>query len=185
MGHFPTGKRGQTLYGAIFVKGVPRRVYPFSCPSVSLFDLGSPFLHPDPQLMAPAARRSGQGWRISATARLVLDGSEHDGTVAVVGDDDIEGSPACGLRDCSRHILVCGGYRDPDHDAVMRIGSKLRGGGPILHTGMRTVVSPGTPPPRTRHRRPVANRADRCKSRQVFLCDLPFNVRDGGRRLRA
>jgi hypothetical protein len=27
---------------------------------------------------------------------FVLDGSEHDGTVAVVGDDDIEGSPHVG-----------------------------------------------------------------------------------------
>jgi hypothetical protein len=47
-------RRPKPLYGAIFVKGVPRRVYPFSCPSVSLFDLGSPFLHPDPRWMAPA-----------------------------------------------------------------------------------------------------------------------------------
>jgi len=68
------------------------------------------------------------------------------------------------------------------HDAVMRIGSKLRGGGPILHNGMRAVVSPGTPATSNRHRRPVANRADRYENRQAFLCDLPFNVRDGGRR---
>ena len=27
--------------------------------------------------------------------------------------------------------------------------AKLRGGGPILHNGVKAVVSPGTPPPRT------------------------------------
>jgi hypothetical protein len=32
---------------------------------------------------------------------------------------------------------------------VMRIGSKLRGGGPILHIGIKAVVFAGTPPPRT------------------------------------
>jgi hypothetical protein len=41
--------RHSTLYGAIFVKGVPQGSYPFSRPSVSLFDLGSPFLRPDPR----------------------------------------------------------------------------------------------------------------------------------------
>lgn len=37
----------------------------------------------------------------------------------------------------------------PDHDAEMRISSKLRGGGPILHNGIKAVVFAGTPPPRT------------------------------------
>jgi hypothetical protein len=39
--------------------------------------------------------------------------------------------------------------KGPNHDAVIRIDSKLRGGGPILHIGIKAVVSPGTPPPRT------------------------------------
>jgi hypothetical protein len=116
---------------------------------------------------------------------LVLDGSEHDGTVAVAGDDDIEGSPCAGLHDCSRHILVCGGYRDPDHDAVMRIGSKLRGGGPILHNGMKTVVSPGIPPPRTVIGDLSQTVRTDAKTVRCYLCDLPFNVRDGGRHPRA
>ena len=68
--------------------------------------------------------------------------------LARVGDDDIEGSPRV-VHDCSCHILVCGGYRDPDHDAVMRIGSKLRGGGPILTYGMQAMELAGAPPPRT------------------------------------
>ena len=55
--------------------------------------------------------------------RLVLEGSEHDGTLGSGRDDDIEGSPRV-VHDCSCHILVCGGCRDPNHDAVMRIGSE-------------------------------------------------------------
>ena len=45
----------------------------------------------------------------SATRKgLVLDGSEHDGTLAVVGMTTSEGS--CGwVHECSCHILVCGG----------------------------------------------------------------------------
>jgi hypothetical protein len=62
----------------------------------------------------------------------------------------------------------------------MRIGRKLRGGGPILHNGMRAVVSPGTPPPRTVIGDLSQNRAARRENRQAFFCDLPFNVRDGG-----
>jgi len=83
----------------------------------------------------------------SATARLVLDGSEHDGTLAVVGMTTFEGRPRVvdELRPhpCMRWVL------DPDHDAVMRIAAKLRGGGPILYRGIKAMLSYGTPPPRT------------------------------------
>src|SRR5262245_62686741 len=78
---------------------------------------------------------------------LTLDGSEHDGTLAVVGMTTFEGSPRVvdGLRPhpCMRWA------RDPDHDAVMRIAAKLRGGGPILYHGIEAMRSCGTPPPRT------------------------------------
>src|SRR5262245_63804191 len=87
-----------TLYGAIFVKGVPRGSYPFSCLSVSLFDLGNPFLHPDPRSMRPAARRSGQGWRGSATEGSSLRAPSTTAHLARVGDDDIEGSSRGGAR---------------------------------------------------------------------------------------
>ena len=93
-------------------------------------------------------RRSGQGWRVSATEGSSLRAPSMTAHLARVGDDDIEGSPRV-VHDCSCHILVCGGYRDPDHDAVMRIGSKLRGGGPILTHGMQAMESAGAPPPRT------------------------------------
>ena len=43
---------------------------------------GSPFLRPDPQFSTAVARRGGQGRATIARPRgLVLDGSEHDGTV--------------------------------------------------------------------------------------------------------
>ena len=79
--------------------------------------------------------------------RLVLEGSEHDGTLGSGRDDDIEGSPRV-VHDCSCHILVCGGYRDPDHDAVCAsaASSKRR---PILTYGMQAMESARAPPPRT------------------------------------
>ena len=134
--------------GRFLSRGAPRGPIHFLVPQFLCSTWASPFLHPDPRLMAPAARRSGQGWRVSATEGLVLEGSEHDGTLGSGRDDDIEGSPRV-VHDCSCHILVCGGYGDPDHDAVMRIGSKLRGGGPILTYGMQAMESAGAPPPRT------------------------------------
>ena len=79
---------------------------------------------------------------------LVLEGSEHDGRFAVVGMTTSEGSPRV-VHEHSCHILVFGGYRDPDHDAVMRIAAKLRGGGPILVTASKPMGQCGIPPPRT------------------------------------
>ena len=37
---------------------------------------------------------------------------------------------------------------DPDHDAVMRIGGKAPGGGPILLVGIGAMFEYGFPPPR-------------------------------------
>jgi len=37
---------------------------------------------------------------------------------------------------------------DPDHDAVMRIGGKAPGGGPILFVGIGAMSAIGFPPPR-------------------------------------
>jgi hypothetical protein len=58
----------------------------------------------------------------SAVARPQLDSFEHDGTLGSIGMT-IRGEPAFG-RDQSRHNLVFGGSKDPNHDAVMRIGSE-------------------------------------------------------------
>jgi len=42
--------------------------------------------------------------------------------------------------DHRRHNLVFGGSpRDPNHDAVMRIGGEVLGGGPILFVGIEAM----------------------------------------------
>jgi hypothetical protein len=89
----------------------------------------SPFLRPDPHFACAGAHRSCQGWpshqpfpTSSAVARPHLDSFEHDGTLGAIGMT-IRGEPAFG-RDQSRHNLVSGGSKDPNHDAVMRIGSE-------------------------------------------------------------
>jgi hypothetical protein len=61
---------------------------------------------------------------------------------------DVRGELRIGARRIVPHPCMRGA-KGPDHDAVMRIGSKLRGGGPILHSGIKSVVFAGTPPPRT------------------------------------
>ena len=44
--------------------------------------------------------------------------------------------------------LYAVGSVDPDHDAVMRIGGKAPGGGPILSVGISARFEYGFPPPR-------------------------------------
>ena len=93
---------------------------------------GSAFLRPDLHMCIAGARRSGQGWaRVSAHRRLVLEGFEHDGTLEHVGDDDVRGEQRVGARSIVPHPCMRRA-KDPNHDAGIRIGSKLRGGGPIL-----------------------------------------------------
>jgi hypothetical protein len=98
--------------------------------SVSLFDLEIPFLRPDPAVLQS---RRAQGLsrlagaptfpRTLALARPCLDSSEHGGTLDTVGMT-IRGEPAFGRADQSRHNLVFGESKDPNHDAAMRIGSE-------------------------------------------------------------
>ena len=47
------------------------------------------------------------------------------------------------LQTCMRSVRL-----DPDHDAVMRIGGKAPGGGPILSVGIGAMSAIGFPPPR-------------------------------------
>jgi len=59
---------------------------------------------------------------------------------------------------CSRHKLVWGrSALDPDHDAVMRIGGKAPGGGPILSVGISCHVNNRFPPPRIVNRQFALN----------------------------
>lgn len=71
---------------------------------------GKPVSSPRPiHRSEPGARRSGQGWRVSATREgLSLDGSEHDGTLEGVGMTKSEGSPRV-VHEHSCHILLFGG----------------------------------------------------------------------------
>ena len=81
---------------------------PFSS-SVSLFDLGARFLAPTHTVTEPVrgeAVKDGRG--VSAHRRLVLDGFEHGGTLAVVGMTKSRGSPRV-VHEHSCHILLFGG----------------------------------------------------------------------------
>jgi len=97
------------FYRADFVKGVPQGSYPFSHPSVSLFDLVARFFAPT---HTPSGRRAQEQSRLAvhwaATDRLDLDGSEHDGIFVVVGMTTSEGSSHV-VHVHSRHILLFGG----------------------------------------------------------------------------
>ena len=108
--------------------------------SVSLFDLRARFFVPTRTSLALAraeAVKVGRRTNLatsSAVARPDLDSFERDGTLGAIGMT-IRGEPACG-RDQSRHNLVSGGSKDPNHDAVMRIGSeapKRRTHSPFRH----------------------------------------------------
>lgn len=80
----------------------------------------------------------------SATARLLRAGMA------------IRGEPACG-RDQSRHNLVSGRSKDPNHDAVMRIGSeapKRRTHSSSRHESQGACRDSATS---NRHRRPITS----------------------------
>jgi hypothetical protein len=92
-----TLKAGETLYGAIFVKG-PRGVsYPFSCQFLCS-TWATRFFIPTHDRMGPAARRSGQGWRGSATEGSSLKAPSTTAHLARVGNDEVEGSSRGGAR---------------------------------------------------------------------------------------
>ncbi len=115
---------------------------------------GLPFLRPDPHLVTPsragavkAGRRSARVSR-SAVSRPCLGRPEHGGTLVVVGHDRPRGARCRGTRDRAATLYPVGRC-DPNHDARMRIGGELRGGGPILNGGIEAVDKRGIPPPRT------------------------------------
>jgi hypothetical protein len=112
-----------------------------------IFSFVSFFVRSESRFFVPT--RSSLRWRAQKLSRLAvaptlrqalplpgphLDSFEHDGTLGAIGMT-IRGEPACG-RDQSRHNLVSGGSKDPNHDAVMRIGSeapKRRTHSPFRH----------------------------------------------------
>jgi hypothetical protein len=143
---------------------------------------------PRSTLRVAGARRSGQGWPAhwAATDRLGLDGFEHDGILVVVGMTTSEGSSHA-VDEHSRPHPSIRWAEDPDHDAVMRIGSESsEAADPFWGTAFEAMVRTGTPPPRTVIGDPVTRVQTGARNRRVF-CDRvpPFSVRDGGRRPRA
>src|SRR5262245_56322964 len=118
-------------------RGCPKGPIHFLLPPVSLFDLAARFFVPTHTHREDRRAQERSRMARSATARLVLDGSEHDGTLAVVGMTTFEGSPR--VVDELRPHPCMRWARGPDHDAVMRIAAKLRGGGPILSYGIEAM----------------------------------------------
>jgi len=115
----------------------------------------------------------------SSLARPHLDGFERDGTLAAIGMA-IRGEPACG-RDQSRHNLVSGRSKDPNHDAVMRIGSeapKRRTHSSSRHESQGACRDSATS---NRHRRSITSGRTRPKL-SGFFQRPPFIVPDAKRR---
>ena len=148
-----------------------------------------PFLRPDPHTEWPAragAVKAGGPAHWAATDRLGLDGFEHDGILVVVGMTTSEGSSHV-VDEHSRPHPSIRWAEDPDHDAVMRIGSESSEAADPFPwgTAFEAMQRTGTPPPRT----VIGDPSRACRqgrNRRVF-CDRvpPFSVRDGGRRPRA
>jgi hypothetical protein len=138
------------LWGGFCQGGAPRVLSIFS--SFSFFVRpGQPFLRPDPHSEWPAragAVKAGPAhW--AATDRLGLDGFEHDGILVVVGMTTSEGSSHA-VDEHSRPHPSIRWAEDPDHDAVMRIGSESsEAADPFWGTAFEAMVRTGTPPPRT------------------------------------
>jgi hypothetical protein len=112
---------------------------------------------------------------------LVLDGSEHGGTLGVVGMTTSRGARVwcTNIRATSLYSV---GLKTRTHDAVMRISSEAPRRRTHSDERHESHASGRDPATSNRHRRPITDRADRPENRQVFLSDLPFSVQDGGRR---
>ena len=81
---------------------------------------------------------------------LTLDGSEHDGTLAVVGMTMSRGARFCSVEDLAPHTCIRWTIEVRNHDAWMRIGERSSEAG--THSVMRHeshAAARGRPPPRT------------------------------------
>ena len=170
---FSSESAPRPLYGAFFVKEIWQG---------ALFFFASFFVRSEGRFFVPirtslesaraGAVKVGRRANLAACSTLPrphLDSFEHDGTAWCGSDDDDQrGSPLAGA-DQSRHNLVFGGSKDPNHDAVMRIGSeapKRRTHSSIRHKSQGTSRDSATS---NRYRRPVT-------SGQGRNCRGAFNV---------
>jgi hypothetical protein len=126
----------------------------FFLPPISLFDLKAHFFAPTrclQPLSCAGAVKVGRRGEISSCpgdARPRLDSSKHDSTLVVVGMTMSRGAR---LRrtDNRAATLYSVGHNDPNHDAVLRIGSEAPRR--RAHSAQRHESHGfcGTPPPRT------------------------------------
>ena len=100
----------ENLVWGVFFQDLPRGAYRFLSNLSFLVRPGQPVSSPRPTRIEEQARAGAvKDGALAPPARgLVLDGSEHDGTLAVVGMTTFEGSPRV-VHEHSRHILVFGG----------------------------------------------------------------------------
>jgi hypothetical protein len=112
------------------------RVTSSPAPHIAQFLCSSqgPFLRPGPQNVDRVARRGRSRPAVAPGLQLApalpghtLTASSTTASLGATGMT-IRGEPAFGRADQSRHNLVSGGSKDPNHDAVIRIGSKCHSG---------------------------------------------------------
>src|SRR5260370_42648749 len=122
----------------------------------------SRFFAPTRSIAKPAragAVKVGRRTNLSTSfglARPYLDSSEHGGTLDAVGIT-IRGEPAFSRADQSRHNLVCGGSKDPNHDAVMRISGEAPRRRTHCFPRHKSHGTSRDPATSNRHRRPVSS----------------------------
>ena len=98
--------------------------------AVSLFDLKARFSAPTHMSREPTragavkvGRHCGIAMSINVS-RPYLDGSEHDGTLAVVGMTMSRGARFCSVEDLAPHACIRWTIEVRNHDAWMRIGER-------------------------------------------------------------
>src|SRR6266478_883015 len=102
-----------------------------------------------------------------ALARPYLDGFEHDGTLNAVAMT-IRGEPAFGTRFNRATTLYPVGPRTRTMMQSCASAAKLRGGGPILHSGIEAKETRRDPATSNPHRRPVTSGRTRPKLLDAF-----------------
>ena len=89
---------------------------------------------------------------------------------------EIRGELAIAAPLRAAHLYSVGS--DPDHDAVMRIGGKAPGGGPILSIGISATFEYGFPPPRIAIRQSAESQRERRVGKGMLF--RAFSLPDAG-----
>ena len=165
-----------SLYGAFFVKPVRRGLSFFL---VSFFvRSGARFFvptHKSQTLSRAGAVKVGRRANVAAgsiIARPYLDGSEHDGTLGVVGMTLSRGARLVGAR-IAPHACIRRVSYDPNHDAVMRIGCEAPRRRTHSISRHQSHAAGRDPATSNCHRRPIAKRANRARSCHGASAILP------------